>query len=80
MALEALSNVRRHTSAKQVEIRLLADKDHVTLQVENQERPEGRPTSFTPRSIRERASALGGHLSVDRHRDGRTIVEVRIPL
>jgi signal transduction histidine kinase len=80
VALEALSNVRRHTAATHVEIRLLADKDHVTLQVENQERSGARPTSFTPRSIRERASALGGHASVDRRRDGRTIVEVRIPL
>ncbi len=80
VVVEALSNVRRHTAATHAAIRFLADKDHVTLQVENQERPEGRPTSFTPRSIRERASALGGHLSVDRRRDGRTIVEVRIPL
>ena len=80
VAVEALSNVRRHTAATHAAIRLLADKDHVTLRVENQEPSEGRRTSFTPRSIHERASALGGHVSVDRRRDGRTIVEVRIPL
>ncbi len=80
VAVEALSNVRRHTAATHAAIRFLADKDHVTLRVENQEPSEGRPTSFTPRSIHERASALGGHVSVDRRRDGRTIVEVRIPL
>jgi len=80
VAVEALSNVRRHTAATHAAIRFLADKDHVTLRVENQEPSEGRPTPFTPRSIHERASALGGHVSVDRRRDGRTIVEVRIPL
>jgi signal transduction histidine kinase len=80
VAVEALSNVRRHTAATRAAIRFLADKDHVTLQVENQEPSDGRPTSFTPRSIHERASALGGHVSVDRRRDGRTIVEIRIPL
>jgi len=80
VAVEALSNVRRHTAATHVAIRLVTDQDHVTLRVENQEPSNGRPTPFTPRSIRERASALGGRVTVDRHRDGRTIVEIRIPL
>jgi signal transduction histidine kinase len=33
-----------------------------------------------PKSISERAAALGGHVTVDHRRAGRTIVEVRIPL
>jgi signal transduction histidine kinase len=78
--VEGLSNVRRHTTATHASIRLFVDTDHVTLQIEDQERSARASTAFTPRSIRERASALGGHMTVDRRRDGRTIVEVKIPL
>ena len=80
VVVEGLSNVRRHTSARRAAIRLLVDTDHVTLQIEDLERPRRAPVTFTPRSIRDRASALGGHMTVDRRRDGRTIVEVTIPL
>jgi signal transduction histidine kinase len=79
MVVEALSNVRRHTVATRAAIRFLPHEDDITLQVENQE-PEGKRKAFTPGSISERATALGGHVTVDRRRDGRTIVEVRIPL
>ncbi len=80
VVVEALSNVRRHTAATKAAIRLLADDDHVALLIENQEPSEARPIPFTPQSIYERASALGGRVTVDRRRDGRTIVEIRIPL
>ena len=80
MAVEALSNVRRHTAARYVAIRLLADKDHARLQVENHDPSGARSTPFTPRSIYERASALGGRVTVDRRRDGRTLVDIEIPL
>jgi signal transduction histidine kinase len=80
VVVEGLSNVRRHTSAARASIRLAVHTDSVTLQIEDQEGSRGTPAAFTPRSIRERTSALGGHLSVDRRRDGRTIVEVTIPL
>jgi signal transduction histidine kinase len=79
MAVEGLSNVRRHTSATHAAIRLLTGTDHVTLQVENWEPGNGRRRSFTPRSISERATALGGRVMVDRRRD-RTLIEVRVPL
>jgi signal transduction histidine kinase len=80
MAVEGLSNVRRHTIATHAAIRLLPGKDHVTLQVENQEPGNGRARAFTPKSITERAAALGGRVTVDHGQDGRTLVEVRIPL
>ena len=80
MAVEGLSNVRRHTVATHAAIRVLPGRDHVTLQVENREPANGRPRAFTPKSISERAAALGGHVTVDHRRDGRTLVEVRVPL
>jgi signal transduction histidine kinase len=79
MAVEGLSNIRRHTTATHAAIRLLSGTDHVTLQVENWEPGNGRRRSFTPRSISERAAALGGRVMVDRRRD-RTLIEVRVPL
>jgi signal transduction histidine kinase len=80
MVVEALSNVRRHTTSTRAAIYLVADKDYVRLQVENHEPAGGRSKPFTPRSIYERASALGGRVTVDRRRDGRTVVEIEIPL
>jgi signal transduction histidine kinase len=83
MAVEALSNVRRHTAATRAAIRLVPDDGHITLQVvqvENQEAPDVQRQTFTPVSISERAAALGGHVTVDRQRDGRTIVEIKVPL
>jgi signal transduction histidine kinase len=79
MAVEALSNVRRHAASTHSVIRLLSDEDQITLQVENQESRDVGPNTFTPVSISERAAALGGHVTVDRHRDGRTIVEIKVP-
>ena len=80
MVVEALSNVRRHTASTRAAVHLLADNDYVRLQVENHEPSGGRSKPFTPRSIYERASALGGRITVDRRRDGRTVVEIEIPL
>jgi len=79
MAVEALSNVRRHTAATRAAVRFKTDAHHVRLQVENLEPAKGR-TPFMPRSLSERAAALGGSVTVDRYRDGRSIVEVTIPL
>jgi signal transduction histidine kinase len=78
VVVEGLSNVRRHTSAARAAVRLLVDTDRATVQIEDHSRR--KPAEFTPQSIRERASALGGRMSVDRRRDGRTVVEVTIPL
>jgi signal transduction histidine kinase len=80
MAVEALSNVRRHTIATRAAVRFKSDAQHVKLQVENLEPANGRPIPFMPRSLSERAAALGGSVTVDRYHDGRSIVEVTIPL
>ena len=80
MAVEGLSNVRRHTVARYAVIRLLPGTDHVILQIENREPGNGRSRAFTPTSICERAAALGGRVTVDQGRTGQTIIEVRVPL
>jgi signal transduction histidine kinase len=76
---EALSNVRRHTDAAHASVRIAAREDQVSVQVENEARP-GAGEAFSPRSLVERAEALGGHVAVVSGAAGRTTVRVEIPL
>lgn len=80
MTLEALSNVRRHTTATRAAVRFKNDAHYVRLQVENSgPSSKGRATPFVPQSLSERAAALGGYVTVDRHGNGRSLVEITIP-
>ncbi|MBA2503712.1 MAG: hypothetical protein H0V27_12620 [Pyrinomonadaceae bacterium] len=80
MVAEGLSNIRRHTEATRAHINLAQLDNRFQLVIANDDPANGaaRP-SFVPRSITERASALGGRASVTRD-DGETIVRVEIPL
>jgi signal transduction histidine kinase len=77
---EGLSNVRRHTNAKQAIIRLERIDSQISLSIENDNPNGNRFQSFTPRSITERATALGGEADVRRNQEGHTVVSVMIPV
>ncbi|MCZ7572248.1 MAG: histidine kinase [Ardenticatenaceae bacterium] len=77
---EGLSNVRRHTGASRVTVGLLRQNGHLILRIENEGSGESVPAPFTPRSITERAAALGGRAHVERRADGGSAVVVNIPL
>jgi signal transduction histidine kinase len=80
MVAEGLSNVRRHTQATRAAVHLAQRNGRLILRVEN-EHPEGAPLpSFTPRSITERAKALGGSARVEQHGGSTTSVVIEIPL
>jgi signal transduction histidine kinase len=80
VACEALSNVRRHTRARRAFVALQCEDASLVLQVGN-ERCDDSPTlPFTPRSIAERASALGGNVEVMLDAQGHDVVQVRVPL
>jgi len=79
IAAEGLSNVRRHTSARQATVVLTCRDDQLVLRVANDVAAGSVPVSFTPRSITERATALGGHAQIESTEDG-TTVAVQIPL
>ncbi len=79
MVAEALSNVRRHTAAAQVDVRIRTADNRVLLTVSNDATPAGS-AAFLPRSLAERTAALGGTLRVDRPAPGTTAVEIVIPL
>ena len=89
MVTEGLSNVRRHALCNDASVDLACHDGRIRLEIKNRRpgmsgEPEGddhveEPTPFTPRSIAERASLLGGETLVtfDQHH---TIVTVAIPL
>jgi signal transduction histidine kinase len=78
MVAEALSNVRRHTSAEAAAVLIRSAEGRLHVTVTN-EAPPGEP-DFFPRSIGERAAALGGTVRVERPAPGRTAVHIEIPL
>ncbi|HJP92982.1 MAG TPA: histidine kinase [Pyrinomonadaceae bacterium] len=76
---EGLSNIKRHTASATARISMASSNGDLILDIEN-ESPSGEThKTFTPRSITERAIALGGRVSV-RVDDTRTIVSVIIPM
>jgi signal transduction histidine kinase len=77
IASEGLSNVKRHTSARSAFIRLARDGPEIELSIGNE---ASEPVeTFVPRSISQRAAALGGRSWVETASPRSTIVHVRIP-
>ena len=81
MVNEALNNVRRHTPARRVWIRLERRDSEIRMTVRDDAGEVlGRPVrEFSPRSLNERAAALGGSLSVTRPDALHTEVVISIP-
>jgi signal transduction histidine kinase len=78
MVTEALSNVRRHSAARRAEVRVATEGERVVLTVTNDGGPPDG-AAFFPRSIGERAAALGGEVRVEQRPDA-TVVRAEIPL
>jgi signal transduction histidine kinase len=79
MVAEGLSNVRRHTQSPQARVGLALENGCLHLRIENPAGPD--PCApFTPRSIAERAAALGGGATVLAGAAGATVVRVEVPL
>lgn len=87
---EGLSNIHRHTAAKQAEINLYSQHDQLVIEFINQVDNAQDFIDFKPRSMTERVTHLGGTVSVN-HRAGdktadiktaavKTIVIAKIPL
>ena len=81
---EALTNIGRHAKATVVRIRLHADADQLTLQVEDN--GQGIPPEATADSrslglqgMRERASVLGGEVTISPITPRGTRVSLRLP-
>lgn len=77
---EALSNIHRHTVAKQGYVSIRCNRERLAIEVANECRPHAAAAAFTPRSIAERAAALGGTTEVLLAERGYDVVRVAIPL
>lgn len=79
MIEEGLSNIRRHSSSSYAKLAISSENGDLLLQLRNDGRKSLDAGSFTPRSIADRAAALGGKTLVyaDKHE---TVISVQIPL
>ncbi len=88
IAQEALANVRRHSGATRVAVRLEIEGDRLCLTIEDNGRgidartfdDRRRARGFGLRGMSERAAMLGGTLSVDHGEHGGTCVELHVPM
>jgi signal transduction histidine kinase len=77
---EGLSNIKRHTASSKATISILSRNGDMILDIENEASSLEGNNTFTPRSITDRAVALGGRVSVTVSDQGRTTVSVIIPM
>lgn len=76
---EGLSNIKRHTKAKNGTIRVYEKAEKLVLEIENEIDKSDAIVEFTPKSIAGRAKSLGGAARVERL-DNHTKILVEIPL
>ncbi len=74
---EGLSNILRHTKAKNAYISVLCVESALQLEIVND---EGDGKDFEPRSIIERVHTLNGRTWVEHRSHRHTVVGVTIPL
>jgi len=76
---EGMSNICKHTTARQGFIELGVAAGKLNVRIENE--CNGHPVlDFIPNSIAERAAALGGEARVQRGRHNNTAVQIVIPV
>ncbi|AIY42972.1 two-component system sensor kinase [Collimonas arenae] len=76
---EGLSNICKHTVAQRGFVKLQCTNGLLKIQIEN-EGMGAQPIEFIPRSITERATALGGNTQVRQGPGGSTAVHIEIPV
>ncbi len=79
MIEEGLSNIRRHSRSSYAKVGIRRQNGDLILQLRNDSRKGLEVPSFTPRSIVDRATALGGKTVVFADKN-ETVVSVQIPL
>lgn len=79
MVTEGFSNIRRHTHSPRAEAELDYRSGVFVLNIKNAN-DNGTGANFHPRSLAERAAALGGQLEVYTDDTNHTVVSIHIPL
>ena len=85
IAQEALTNIAKHARASKVTVSLALQRQHIRLVIEDngvgmQQSDRAKPQSFGIRGMIERASALGGSLSLADAPGGGTMLTIKIRL
>ena len=80
MIEEGLSNVRRHSTSSYAKVEIAIKNGNLEMQLRNERLKRLGEVSFTPRSIADRAAALGGQTVVYTDGNFDTVVRVQIPL
>jgi signal transduction histidine kinase len=80
MIEEGLSNVRRHSTSSYAKVEIAIKDGNLEMQLRNERLKRLGDASFTPRSIADRAAALGGQTVVYTDGNFDTVVRVQIPL
>ncbi|HYJ89290.1 MAG TPA: histidine kinase [Pyrinomonadaceae bacterium] len=79
MINEGLSNIRRHSNAQSARAELIQVDGKLILKIENETLDGEAKALFHPRSLAERAAALGGDLTVE-NAANKSTVTIQIPL
>ncbi|MDH3315360.1 MAG: histidine kinase [Gammaproteobacteria bacterium] len=78
---EGLSNILRHTQAKNAFVTILCEETNLLLEIGNEVLAQEPPAKqFMPQSINERARMLGGKTFVEINAPAQTVVHVSIPI
>ncbi|MGW5446696.1 sensor histidine kinase [Streptomyces asiaticus] len=80
---EALTNVTKHAGTGSARVRLVWNRDRVTITVADDgggAKGPDRPPGYGLIGMRERATAVGGHLSAGRRPEGGFLVSTQLPL
>lgn len=85
IAQEALTNIAKHANATRVSVELARLRHHVSLKITDdgagiRQADRAKPASFGLRGMAERASALGGTLTLSHAAGGGTVVAIKIKL
>ena len=75
-----MSNIRRHTNASFARAKFSCDRQKLALEIVNPRDRGVALNTYTPRSISERALALGGQCKVETGSGRYTVVSIEIPL
>jgi signal transduction histidine kinase len=82
---EALTNIAKHAHASRVTVRLARLRHHISLKITDNgggiwQADRAKPQSFGLRGMAERASALGGTLTLSHASGGGTVVSIKVRL
>ena len=80
MVAEGLSNVRKHSVASRAHVRIAAVDGRLRIDIENDGAPAEARNGFSPRSLTERATALGGRVDVESGSGDHTVLRIDVPL